>query len=302
LRLASLLSGYFLRRHFNEFIGKECGALAQRFVARGLSLGHFQPIPAVGGRVVYHVAGCELYSALGDPNNRNRRGHRTETIRRRLLALDYALLQPEGAWLLTEREKVSYLIGLGVSEDELPNAVFHGKAVGDKTRRYFVDKQPLLVSVAGRAEFAFIDEGSQALSQWEIFLRGHRALFQKLEAVQVVFASFGEKHALAEQLFRRVIAGETAHGAFDTDRLISYFAARKAFEEKRFQEFNQVRLDELRENQRVFAGHRVDGLYAAWLSGNENLTPRPVRVTFSPFQLPHFYEWLSPMRAASSKP
>lgn len=312
LRLASLLSGYFLRRHFNEFIGRECGALAQRFVARGIAQGHFQAVPAVGGRVIYHVAGCELYSALGDPNNRNRRGHRMETIRRRLLALDYALLQPETAWLLTEREKVLYFCGasggtastgLGISEGDLPIALFHGKTDGEKTRRYFVDKQPLSVSADGRPQFAFIHEGSRVLSQWEMFLRGHRALFQALEAAQVVFASFGEEHCgPAEKLFRRLIAGETVHGSFDTGRLLSFFAARKAFKEQRFEEFNQARLDELRENQRVFVGSEVEALYVAWLSGKENLKPRPVRVTFSQFKLPHFYEWLSPMRAANSKP
>lgn len=294
LQLASLLSGYFLRRHFNEFIQKESGAIAQRFIQRGLALGHFKVLSALGGRKVYHLAGSQIYGTLGEEDNRNRREHRPETVRRRLMALDFALSERGASWLLTEGEKLQYFNNLGLNQDDLPNVVFAGKS-----KRFFVDKQPIFVADLDHPSFAFVDEGFRTLSQWEIFLRGHRTLLHRLEKATVVFASSQPvRFASAEVILRKTVAGETSSGGVDVDRLRTFFASRKLFEGRRFESFDQNRLDALRENQRVFAGPEFERLYNLWRQNGDLVLVglRPNRVAFRTVILPHFYEWLSPIQ------
>lgn len=281
LRVASLLSGYFLRRHFDQFNGKESGAVAQRFVERALRMGHIRAIPALGGRVVYHASAGSLYSALGEPDNRNRREHRPETLRARLMALDFAILNPQANWLLTEKAKVNCFLALGIEVGNLPR---------------LVEKQPIFLTTG--PQFAFIDSGLRTLSHWNLFLKSHRALLQRLSSADVIFASpQATRFDSAEKVFRKAIAGESSTGGLDTERLGRYFAARKAFEEKHYQEFDQTRLDELRENKQVFSGVQFEHLYSQWLaSGNLTLGGlRSSRVNLHFQALSHIYEWLSPI-------
>jgi hypothetical protein len=293
LRTASLLAGYFLRRHFNDFTCKECGALAQRLIERGLRLGHFKEVPALGGRVIYHVHSSGLYAALGDDGNRNRRDHQPDTIRRRLMALDQALQNSGVVWLLTLHEKVDYFEKLQIDKANLPSSVFGGTPVP------FADKQPLWLTAAGTPSFGFIDGGFRTLSHWELFLKGHRALLQQLDSAEVVFASCRqERFGQAERLFRSTVAGEVSTGGVDVVRLKKFFASRKLFDEKRYESFDQSRLDELREDKRVFAGTEFDRLYASWSArgDSELFGLRQSRLVFRTALLPQAYEWLSPIR------
>ena len=281
LRVASLLSGYFLRRHFNQFNDKESGAVAQRFIERALGMGHIRAIPALGGRVIYHAATSFLYAALGDPDNRNRREHRPETVRARLMALDFAILNPQANWLLTDKAKMDCFLALGIEAGNLPR---------------FVEKQPIFLTSG--PQFAFIDSGLRTLSHWDLFLKSHRTLLQRLPSADVIFASSqATRSDSAEKAFRKAIAGESSAGGLDTERVSRYFAARKAFEEKRYQDFDQGRLDELRENKQVFSGEQFERLYSQWRA-NGNLAIgglQSSRVNFRFQALPHIYEWLSPI-------
>ncbi len=293
LRLAALLSGYFIRNQFNQFIGKECGALSQRFLNRGIGLGHLHVLPAMGGRRVYHVSAISVYRALSDPDNRNRRGHQTRTVRRHLMALDYALAHRDGTWLLSESDRTECLTTLGLSSADIPHQVFGA------TRRNFVYKQPTRLLPSGVPSFGFIDEGLRGFSQFELFLKTHRTMLKRLPVAEVVFAGADHRRSRqAEALYRRTIAGETTAGNFDVDRLRRYFVAKKLFNQKQFDQFDQSRLDDLRENKRVFSGPEVDRLFDKWLvEGDRALTVSGSSTTvFRTYQLPHSYEWLSAIR------
>ena len=74
---------------------------------------------------------------------------------------------------------------------------------------------------------------------------------QRLSSADVIFASpQATRFNSAEKTFRKAIAGESSTGGLDIGRLSQYFSARKAFEEKHYQEFDQTRLDELRKTSR----------------------------------------------------
>jgi hypothetical protein len=294
LRIAALLGGTFVRRQFNDFLGKECGALAQAFVERSIDAGHVEAL-AFGHRVVYHVTARAIYSALGDPNNRNRRSHRPESVRRRLMALDYILSCPDRKWILTEQEKVSHFAALGISESDLPTDVFSGN-----TKRAFTDKQPIAVTQGEVTELTFVDQGMRTFSQWERFLKEHRKLVQRLSRTSIVFAGTeANRFQEAESLFRRTIAGETSSGTFDLARLKRFFQARRDFEEKRLSGFDQSRLDQFREDRKVFSGNTVDALYGAWTSQGDPalVESKSSSARFQTHLLFHRYEWLSPIRA-----
>jgi hypothetical protein len=246
LRLAALLSGYFLRRQYNDFIGKECGALAQRFIERAVARGHVKGTQALGGRVYYQIVASRIYIELGDAMNRNRREHRPDAIRRRLMALDFALQRPDENWLLTEAQRRSYF-----SSSE--GAISQHSA--DSLKPAFIDKQPICCREDAVVEFCFVDEDLKTLSKWVLFLKSHRALCRRLERAHVIFATCDlDRVEVAERLFRTTLLGEANEGGVDVARLESYFSARQLFEQKRYELFDQARLDELRENRRVFSG------------------------------------------------
>jgi len=294
LELAALLSGYFVRRQFNDYIGRECGAVGQRFIERATTLGDVKVLPGLGGRTLYHVAASRVYVSCGDPENRNRRDHRPESIRRRLMALDYALSHPDANWLLTEAKKVEYFSALGISQADLPSAVF-----ARTTTRFFVDRQPLFVGPDGAPSFTFIDQGLKTFTEWELFLRHHRSLLQKINRASVTFASCQEfRFERAHTLLRQMVGGEKSEGGIDEERLTRFFRLQKLFDEGRYDQFDQARLDELRESKRVFAGAAFDSAYQVWkATGNLGLSGHSgPRVTFFTQLLAHNYGWLSPIR------
>jgi hypothetical protein len=292
LELAALQTGYFLRKQFNDFLGRQCGALAQVFIERSLEKGHIATLENFGTRRIYHAVGHGLFRALGDENNRNRRSHQPATIRRRLMALDYCLAVKHTDWLLTERDKREFFKSKGVAEDELPFEMFGA------TKRFFVDKQPLAVGLGKSPMLVFVDEGLRSLSQWEMFLRAHRLLVQRLGQATVVFAGTQPgRFVAAENMFRRIVSGASASGSLDPSRLKRYFEARKHFEARQYSSFDQLRLDQLREDRKVFVGERIEGFYAGWIASGDSVLPpvATVGVSLETHLLKHRYEWISPI-------
>lgn len=292
LELAALQSGYFVRRQFNDFLDRRCGAQGQAFIERVLEKGHAKCVDALDGRRIYQTVGQGLFRALGDENNRNRRSHQLATIRRRLMSLDFCISAESDRWLLTEQDKTSFFKDRDVTEDEMPLELF-GRA-----RRFFVDKQPISVLPEGIPEIVFVDAGWKGLSQWELFLRAHRGLIRRLEQSVIVYAGpRPERFVPAERLFGRIVTGGTRGGGLDLGRLKRYFEARKQFDAKEYSTFNQLRLDQLREDRKVFVGERFDTLYAGW-SASGNLALPSVGgsgVSFRTSLLKHRYEWISPI-------
>ena len=60
------------------------------------------------GARLYHLQGKTLYSAVGEPDNRNRRPATLARAIERLMLLDAVLAEGSLRWLGTEREKVGY--------------------------------------------------------------------------------------------------------------------------------------------------------------------------------------------------
>jgi hypothetical protein len=292
IAIASLQSGYFLRRQFNTFVGRECGAVGQHFIDRALRLGHVRAITGWGNRAVYHCCARAVYAQLGDAHNRNRRTHRPDTIRRRLMILDYVITRPAEVWLLTEEARRDAFGRLGTSDPAARSGC------GSTNTRCTDDRHPVSVDERGTPVFAFVDAGVRGLSEWERFLKRIRQ-FGQIDTAETVFASCDPaRFRPAENLFRRVVTGEAAGGGIETDRLQTYFRARRLFEERRYGEFDQARLNRLREDQRVYAGQVFEQAYTRWQEQGEDalLGLRGACIRLKTQLLPHSYPWLSPIR------
>ena len=137
IAVASLQSGYFLRRQFNTFIGRECGAVGQHFIDRSLRLGHVKTMTGWGNRTIYHFCARAVYAHLGDPDNRNRRTHRPDTIRRRLMILDYVIGRPVEVWLLTDKARRDAVARKGIAGPEGPVSLVARRRAGPTTGNPF---------------------------------------------------------------------------------------------------------------------------------------------------------------------
>ena len=296
--IAALQSGFFLRRHFNSFIGRACGALGQQFIERTLRLGHVKEMTGWGNRVIYHFCARDVYAQLGDAHNRNRRQHRPDTIRRRLMILDYVIGLPTEGWLVTDGQRREFLAPPRAGEPGLlPNIGVDGGGCPN-------DRQPLSVDPSGQARMVFVDAGLRGFSEWERFLKRRRQLGRFREA-EVVYASCDPaRFPSAEAHFRRVVTGSSADGGIEISRLHAYFTARRLFDERRYEQFDQARLDRLREDRRVYAGQEFEQVYAQWHQQGEEalLGVQGTRPGFQCHLLPHPYVWLSPVRFQERRP
>src|SRR3954466_9627078 len=147
LATAALTSGYFLRRQFACFAGCKQGRRDSSFAAKIVRNGHGKLAALRHNRLLYHLSAKPLYEALGATDNRNRRRHHVFTIKNRVMALDFVLQHESDRLLVTESEKVAYFCDeRGVNTSDLPTRTYAGGESEKKTERFFIEKQPILIS------------------------------------------------------------------------------------------------------------------------------------------------------------
>ena len=105
------------------------------------------------GRYV-HIHAKQVYRALGETDNRNRRRPAREKALERLLCLDYVLDHPDEAWLPTEGGKRQACEEAGIDRRTWPRKVYPAKDGESETTRHFVEKYPLAVDVESRRAVA----------------------------------------------------------------------------------------------------------------------------------------------------
>src|SRR5688500_9112095 len=103
------------------------------------------------------------------------------------MALDFVLQHRMDRCLTTETEKVSFFTEeCGIESSALPTRMYTAATGGAATARYFIEKQPILVSPTAGSDgppvvtFTFIDEGLHSTSGFESFLQNYRSLMSRL--------------------------------------------------------------------------------------------------------------------------
>jgi hypothetical protein len=240
--LASVMlhSGVFVRRQYAAFAGITHGQKVHDFIEKLIARKFVTPIElgSTGRARIFHVHHKPLYTAIGEPDNRNRRRVTIVRAVERLMILDGVLADRSVTWLGSEREKCRYFkqrLGNHLRDDEYPRLVF-GKRP-NVTVRYFPDKLPIghdgdhrrhlfmyLARSASSMDFrVFILRSSRAAQR--VGLLDHSSLVP--EAARRVGggvrerslrAPYGAVDAIANQGVDLVLATTPAHGVGRVDR------------------------------------------------------------------------------------
>lgn len=295
LYLVAVHSGYFLSRQFCRFVKRECGALATRFLDKGIRLRHIRIIECGRGRHIYHLVSKPVYEALGRPDSQNRRIKGDAHIKSRLMALDFIIAHVDGNLLEDETAKVDFFTSqCSIAHETLPHS-YAGRLLN------FPDGFPILVTNAGVPQFTFIDEGQVTATRFERFLKQYQALFEALGEFELIFVADSESNtARAQAVFHRFLPGDRLHGVtamtpMGVEHFLEYLAASLRYEAKGG--VTSARdLAVLREGEHLYTTLEHRALQAAWKIGSTNadrirqrFLTQSLRATFTTVVLPYSY-------------
>src|SRR5579864_880497 len=312
LGIVALHSGYFVRRQFDAAIGVERGKRTSVFVEKLLARGHARRYTFEHNRQVFQLQYKPFYEAVGDEHSRNRRGHQPQTIKARLMGLDFVQANPDSDFLATEQQKVASLERL-VPRDVLPAKVYAAHNGGSAIRRYFVDRFPVFVKPSPNRSspcfgFAYIDSGFETTSAFVTYLRHYKGLFQAIGEFDLVYA--GTHRALfgtAEKTFHRVLSGLGGQSLTPRDvcRLLAYFHDWDLFERGQSRVLSLERMNSLREDRAEFGSPFHDGLFDLWKKGGAPAVRTEIGIKnvcqgrFSRHVFPFDYDWFGALEVAS---
>lgn len=295
LYLVAVHSGYFLSRQFCRFVRRECGALATRFLDRGIRLGHLRVIECGRGRHIYHLVSKPVYEALGRPDSQNRRIKGDAHIKSRLMALDFVIAHVYANLVEDEAAKVDFFTSqCGIAHETLPHS-YAGRLM------YFADGFPILVTSTGIPQFAFIDEGQVTTTRFERFLRQYQPLFEALGEFELIYVADTESSsARAKATFNRFLPadrllGVTSMTPMGVEHFIEYLTASLRYEAKGG--VTSARdLEVLREGEHLYTTLEHRALQAAWNNQStsadrirQRFLQKSLRAAFTTVVLPYSY-------------
>jgi hypothetical protein len=197
LYMVAVHSGYFLRRHFNQFVIRERGAIATHFLRRAVRLGHVAEMPCADGRMLYQIRDKRVYDVAGNGNSQGRRVKSPGEVLRRLVALDYVLLHlGRERFVETEEARRQLFMQLKVPQEVVKRAGAFGRTV----------PVSLIETVEPpTVRFAYFDEGQRSTAMFARFLRIHAEVFRALPCAEVAYVSvspaqFHDAHRLFTRL------------------------------------------------------------------------------------------------------
>ena len=272
LYLVAMHSGYFVTRHFLQFMGNHWTMQACRFLTKLKSRGHatWRKYQGVGG--VYHLVSRTVYRRIGQENLRNQFSHSTDFIRTRLVLLDFVLANLSYQYFETGPAKVALFCDtLGLPTADLP-AKSRTYRSGRKLTVHFVDRFPLFVDPTDPAApaiitFTYIDPGESTLAAFKNHLRKYLPLFRSLENLAFLYISPSPTHfAAAERWFSSLVS--VALNRDTSAKVLRYFRLRHAWELKQFGSLSAVDVEWLKNATSRFGDEAFEKSYRQWTSGS----------------------------------
>jgi hypothetical protein len=295
LYLVAVHSGYFLRRQYSRFAGRDGGTLIARFLRKADRHHHIRVIECGQGWHIYHLASQSLYAALERLGSQNRRIKGDAYIKSRLMVLDFVLADLSANILDSEASKVDYFTSqCGIGSELLPRN-HAGRLV------YFPDGFPVLISNTGIPRFTFFDEGQATATRFERYLKQYQPLFATLGEFEMVFVADNESNsARAKAAFGRFLPTDRMRGVtpmtpMGVDHFLEFLSVRRQSEvEGRGILASNVQV--LREGEAIYTTLEHQALYSAWKLGStsaEKIRQRflqtSMRVKFFTVVLPYRY-------------
>src|SRR5713226_2130662 len=263
LYIVATHSGYFLARQFLNYVGAKRGYRTHSLAQKLITQGHTTMREYRRSGCIYHLYSRKLYAKIGRENLRNRRRHRLEAIKTRILSLDFILANQGYQYLETEGEKVAYFCeGLRIDKQCLPAKLYVGGPETQPTLRYFVDRFPMFLGslvpgVSPVVTFSYVDPGLESLAAFVTHLTQYQPLFRELSAFRFLYISnapghFGRATELFASLVKVPLESDVA-----TD-LIRYFKTKTIWETPDFRTLAKSDLLFLNQAKQRFTGERFD--------------------------------------------
>jgi hypothetical protein len=272
LYIVAMHSGYFTARQFLVFVDAKRGYRTHSLAQKLITQGHATMREYRRNGCIYHLYSRKLYAQLGHENLRNRRRHRLEAIRTRLLALDFILVNQGHEYLETEAEKVAYFCDqLHIEKACLPVKLYMGGPTSTPALRYFVDKFPLFMSsprpgFSPVVTFSYVDPALEALTGFVTHLGQYQTLFRELADFRFFYVSGTRAHFdKATELFNSAV--KTPLESDIARDLIRYFRARSIWNSPEFRTLGKTELLFFNEAKRRFAGDHFEILFKSWKAG-----------------------------------
>ena len=211
---------------------------------------------------VYNLYSRRLYGAIDRENLRNRRRHSKELIQTRLLILDFVLAHPDERYLETEAEKVVYFHDtLGLPLSCLPGRIYKGLRPISVTKRYFIDRFPVLLLSANNklslppvVTFTCCDWADPSLARYVTHLRSYEKFLRRLPAFNFIYAAPNPSKFRRAAAFFAALFGDEA--PVDAWHLIRYFQLRLLWETKRASKLSRADRDFLRAAKKRMTANR----------------------------------------------
>jgi hypothetical protein len=262
LYLVAIHSGYFLRRQFCEFVGRERGSIATHFLRRTVAHSLVRAIDTEGRNLVYHLSGKSLYRMLGEPDSQNRRTKSGGEVLRRLMTVDIVLRHLAAEeFLETESAKRLYFAQTGVDGNAIASAFVFGESI------------PVAIPRNGEncvTHFYFVDEGQRSLSKFVRFLTAYKNLLRALPHAEVRYLARRPQHFEdAQRLFaRRFSVQDIIHPAcpLGIDHLIRWLTVNRKFHGER-RSITPVEHRLLQEGGCIYCDPIHAGVIASWNNG-----------------------------------
>ena len=269
LTVVGLHSGYCLRRQYAEFTGVAYGKNVRDFLDHLVTLGLARRLTFRRDRGhIYHLFARSIYAALQQRDNRNRRHASPALIARKLMLLDYVLLQPDREWFVTEEEKVQlFLNTLDLPSYAVPHRAYTAaRPAVAPTVRYCVQKLPIFLTREPlKVHFVCLVTDAWA-RDIAIFLREHASLLTQLPyslvVVRPAHISSDEQCRAAYALAARTLTAPA--GALDAATVGWYFEARRRIEIGELRTLSVEDIRRYRVSRRRAAG-ALEGAYRRWV-------------------------------------
>jgi hypothetical protein len=263
LDLVSVHSGYFVLRQFIDWTGQsgKRPSLGRKIESRGHGCWRIYPRT----NRVYHLFSETLYHRIGRTNVRPYRHHSVQSIKARLISLDFVIANRQHDYLETEQQKVDYFCQrLGLPNESLPVKRYAGPTGYGHTRRYFVDKYPLFLDSSDSVvTFSFVDPGYGTLKAFATHLDAYRELLFQLSTWRFFYISSSKANLAKAQAY----FSKRFRAALSTDiqgEVVNYFRLRKAWDLQNYRLFSNQEIQELNFAAGRFRGERIEALYSAW--------------------------------------
>jgi len=265
LVIAARHGGFFSRRHYLDYLGADQDGPVQHLIAKMIRLKHGRTLTLGDQTEVCHISSEPFYTAIGEPNNRNRRMRPEVSMRAKLMALEYVLTHPGPRYLVTLKEKTDFFCSaLGLSRSVLPRQVYRSLLNHSLADRYFPDKFPIFIPAESSAplvvSFCYIDQGPLTSPGFQTWLTRYAQLFDRLASYRVIFVSTKDtRFAWADRLFRRFVRAVPSR-----ERLLADFELEDAFRKKDFSRLDVTKLSELRRLREEFTENQTERLFDVW--------------------------------------